>query len=145
MQFNFCCFADRNGRGTLKGYKAIKKWHANNQNKLPIQFSTTLGGVIGANRRSFIDDILVQMRHHAPLIGVETWSKGPKNNKDRIVQKVLVRISFSFFQLIIHSCICIFFTSKKQKDHKLIYLVQCKFVQAVFTISCFIGSLGIKR
>jgi hypothetical protein len=83
----------RNARGVVKGYKAAKKRLASDTNKLPILFSTRLGGAIGVNRRSFIDEIVVHMRQHAPLIGVETWTQVPKEKKDIIVQQVLVKIS----------------------------------------------------
>ncbi|KAF3325381.1 Plant transposase (Ptta/En/Spm family) [Carex littledalei] len=79
----------RNVRGVVKGHKATKKWRASKPGKLPIQFSMRLGGAIGVHRRSFIDEIVIQMRQHAPLIGVETWSKVSNNNKKTIVEKVL--------------------------------------------------------
>ena len=83
----------RNVRGVVKGHKATKLWRATKPGKLPIQFSTRLGGAIGVHRRSFIDEIVIQMRQHAPLVGVETWSKVPNSEKETIVEKVLVRTS----------------------------------------------------
>uniref|UniRef100_A0ACD6A649 Uncharacterized protein n=1 Tax=Avena sativa TaxID=4498 RepID=A0ACD6A649_AVESA len=64
----------KKGRGVLKGLKASKKRYANGSEKLNIAFSEHLGGTVGMNYRSFLDDVVVIMKRKLPLIGVRRWS-----------------------------------------------------------------------
>uniref|UniRef100_A0A0A8Y9T3 Uncharacterized protein n=1 Tax=Arundo donax TaxID=35708 RepID=A0A0A8Y9T3_ARUDO len=58
----------KGGRGTLKGLTAGKKRIMNGSQKLEIQFSTRLGGPIGINYRSFVDEIVMYTRKKAPSL-----------------------------------------------------------------------------
>lgn len=86
----------KKGRGVLKGIKVAKKRFANGSSKLHIEFSKTLGGSIGENYRSFVDDVVVFMKRKAPLIGVNKWSNIDSSVKDSIVADVIVSISLYF-------------------------------------------------
>ncbi|WVZ89863.1 hypothetical protein U9M48_036216 [Paspalum notatum var. saurae] len=77
------------GRGVLKGLKAARRHYENGSDKLPIQFSTRLGGAIGINYRTFVDDVTIYMKRHAPLIGVKTWSDIDIDAKRDIVKDTL--------------------------------------------------------
>lgn len=80
----------KGGRGTLKGLTAAKKRIMNGSQKLEIQFSTRLGGPIGINSRSFVDEIAMYTRKKAPLIGVTKWKDIQQIVKNDIASKVLV-------------------------------------------------------
>uniref|UniRef100_A0ACD5VTD1 Uncharacterized protein n=1 Tax=Avena sativa TaxID=4498 RepID=A0ACD5VTD1_AVESA len=64
----------KKGRGVLKGLKASKKRYANGSENLNIAFSEHLGGTVGINYRSFLDDVVVIVKRKLPLIGVRRWS-----------------------------------------------------------------------
>uniref|UniRef100_A0ACD5WV41 Uncharacterized protein n=1 Tax=Avena sativa TaxID=4498 RepID=A0ACD5WV41_AVESA len=64
----------KKGRGVLKGLKASKKRYANGSEKLNIAFSEHLGGTVGINYLSFLDDVVVIMKRKLPLIRVRRWS-----------------------------------------------------------------------
>jgi hypothetical protein len=57
---------------TLKGWTTTNKRTREGSQKLSIQFSR-LGGPVGSNKRTFIDEITLFKRKIAPLIGVRTW------------------------------------------------------------------------
>ena len=83
------------GRGVLKGYKVSKKRFSNGAAKLDIEFSDKLGGSVGINYRSFVDDVVVFMKRRAPLIGVRKWSDINSTTQELIVADVVVSILFS--------------------------------------------------
>lgn len=62
------------GRGILKGIKVAKKHFENGSQKLHVEFSSRLGGTVGVNYRSFVDDVVVFMKKYAPLINARKWS-----------------------------------------------------------------------
>lgn len=64
----------KKGRGALKGFKASKKRYANGSEKLNISFSEHLGGTVGMNYRTFVDDVVLMMKKRLPLIGVRRWA-----------------------------------------------------------------------
>lgn len=64
----------KNGRGFLKGFTVSKKRFGNGSGKLNVEFSDKLGGAIGINYRSFVDDVVVCMKRRMPLIGARKWS-----------------------------------------------------------------------
>jgi hypothetical protein len=81
----------------LKGYAASNKRHRQGKNKkMKIEFSERLGGPVGGNQRSFVDEIVVFTRLHAPLIGIKKWKEIDDAVKDEIASDVLV-ISFNIF------------------------------------------------
>ena len=61
----------KRGRGTLKGLKAINKRARAGNQKLEIEF-LRLGGPVGENERTFVDEIVVFSRKRATLIGVRS-------------------------------------------------------------------------
>jgi hypothetical protein len=84
----------KKGRGVLKGFKASKKRYANGSEKLNIAFSENLGGTVGMNYRSFLDDVVVIMKRKLPLIGVRRWSDIHPTIHRQIVADIIVRTSF---------------------------------------------------
>lgn len=54
-------------------------------------FSAKLGGPIEVNCRSFVDEVVVQLKHHLPLIGVKNWKEIPQEAKNTMKAKVLER------------------------------------------------------
>lgn len=78
------------GRGTLKGLSSVAKRSRSGREKMKIQFSSKLGGPCGENRRTFVDDIVVNTRVKAPLIGVRYWSDVHPVVKNEIVEAVMV-------------------------------------------------------
>jgi hypothetical protein len=81
----------------LKGIKVAKKHFENGSEKLPIQFSSTLGGTVGANYRSFVDDVVVFMKNYAPLIGAKKWSDIHRDAQRSIVTDMIVRLRLYIF------------------------------------------------
>lgn len=81
----------KKGRGVLKGIKVAKKRFANGSSKLHIEFSKTLGGSIGENYHSFVDDVVIYMKRKAPLIGANKWSDIDSSVKDSIVADVIAK------------------------------------------------------
>ncbi|CAM0878781.1 unnamed protein product [Alopecurus aequalis] len=79
----------KKGRGVLKGIKVAKKRFVHGSSKLNIEFSSTLGGSIGENYRSFVDDVVVYMKRRAPLIGANKWSDIENSIKSSIVADVI--------------------------------------------------------
>ena len=55
-----------------------KKANESSDGKLSIKFSTKLGGPIDINRRSFVDEVVLQMKQHIPIVGVKKWSQIPQ-------------------------------------------------------------------
>ena len=62
--------------------------------KLSIKFSTKLGGPIDINRRSFVDEVVLQMKQHIPIVGVKKWSQIPLEPKNVLKDKVLVCLEY---------------------------------------------------
>ncbi|KAL6842339.1 hypothetical protein ACP4OV_027766 [Aristida adscensionis] len=62
------------GRGVLKGLKAAKKHYDNGFEKLQIQFSTRLGGPIGVNYQTFVQEVVTFIKKRAPLMHARKWS-----------------------------------------------------------------------
>jgi len=81
----------KRGRGTLKCLKALSKRHKSGNQKLHVEFSK-LGGAVGENSRTFIDEIVMFTRKRAPLIGVRTWKDIHDDVKQLIASAILVRI-----------------------------------------------------
>jgi hypothetical protein len=81
----------RKPRGNLKGWTTTKKRSREASQKLSIQFSR-LGGPVGANKRTFIDEITLFTRKRAPLIGVRTWRDIHVDVRIAIANDVLVRL-----------------------------------------------------
>ncbi|WVZ49343.1 hypothetical protein U9M48_000711 [Paspalum notatum var. saurae] len=54
-----------------------------------IQFSSRLGGPIGINHRTFVDEVTMSTRMRAPLIGVKSWKDVMDNVKESIASDVL--------------------------------------------------------
>lgn len=81
----------KKGRGSLKGLKVAKKANESSDGKLSIKFSTKLGGPIDINRRSFVDEVVLQMKQHIPIVGVKKWSQIPLEPKNVLKDKVLER------------------------------------------------------
>uniref|UniRef100_A0A2N9I3Q0 DUF4218 domain-containing protein n=1 Tax=Fagus sylvatica TaxID=28930 RepID=A0A2N9I3Q0_FAGSY len=81
----------KQGRRALKGLKVAKKANESNDGKLSIMFSVKLGEPIEVNCRSFVDEVVVQLKHHLPLIGVKNWKEIPQEAKNTMKAKVLER------------------------------------------------------
>ena len=60
-----------------------------------IEFSSRLEGPVGGNQRSFVDEVVVYTRKHAPLIGVRKWKDIEDVVKEKIAHDVMV--SFTYF------------------------------------------------
>ena len=65
-----------------------KRIKAGNQ-KMKVDFSK-LGGPVGDNYRSFIDEIVMFTRKRAPLIGVKSWKHVHEDVKESIASDILV-------------------------------------------------------
>lgn len=87
--------AIKGGRGALKGLSAAIKRIRSGSQKLKIEFSTKLGGPVGPNARSFVDEIVMFTRKRAPLIGVNKWKDIHENVKNSIASDILVRTMFN--------------------------------------------------
>ena len=61
-------------------------------------FSVKLGESIEVNCRNFVDEVVVQLKHHLPLIGVNNWKEIPQEMKNTMKAKVLVCME----KLIVH-------------------------------------------
>lgn len=81
----------KKGRGTHKGFKVAKKRFSSGSQKLQIEFSTRLGGPIGINHRSFIEEVVMYTKKKAPLIGVRKWKDIHETVKKSIVIDVLAK------------------------------------------------------
>ncbi|KAJ1254656.1 hypothetical protein BS78_K008000 [Paspalum vaginatum] len=79
----------KRGRGTLKGFTGALKRIKNASQKLQIQFSSRLGGPIGINHRTFVDEVAMYTKRRAPLIGVRSWKDVMDNVKESITSDVL--------------------------------------------------------
>jgi hypothetical protein len=79
----------KRGRGPLKGLKAISKRIKAGNQKMKVDFSR-LGGPVGDNYRSFVDEIVMFTRKRAPLIGVKTWKHVHEDVKESIASDILV-------------------------------------------------------
>lgn len=80
----------KRGRGPLKGLKAISKKFKTGNQKMKVEFSR-LGGPVGENYRTFIDEIVMFMRKSAPLIGVRSWKEIHEDVKESIASDILAR------------------------------------------------------
>jgi hypothetical protein len=80
----------KEGRGTLKGITAATKRIKNGDHKLKIEFSSKLGGPVGPNTRTFVDEIVLFTKKKAPLIGVKKWKDIELNVRSSIASDVLV-------------------------------------------------------
>ena len=54
-----------------------------------------MGGPVGGNQRSFVDEVVVYTRKSAPLIGVRKWKDIDVEVKNKIASDIMV--SFAFF------------------------------------------------
>jgi hypothetical protein len=77
-------------RGPLKRHSATFKRIKSGCHKLPNQFSARLGGPIGINHRSFVDEVVMFTRKRAPLIEVRSWKDIKQNVKESIACDMLV-------------------------------------------------------
>jgi hypothetical protein len=68
-------------RGCLKGLAAANKRVKNASQKLSVQFSARLGGPVGENSQTFVDEVVMFTRKRAPLIGVRKWEDVKQNVK----------------------------------------------------------------
>ena len=57
--------------------------------KMKVDFSR-LGGPVGDNYRSFVDEIIMFTRKRAPLIGVKSWKHVHEDVKESIASDILV-------------------------------------------------------
>ena len=62
--------------------------------KLDVEFFR-MGGPVGGNQRSFVDEVVVYTRKSAPLIGVRKWKDIDVEVKNKIASDIMV--SFAFF------------------------------------------------
>jgi hypothetical protein len=62
--------------------------------KLDVEFSR-MGGLVGGNQWSFVDEVVVYTRRSAPLIGVMKWKDIDVEVKKKIASDVMV--SFAYF------------------------------------------------
>jgi hypothetical protein len=76
--------------GPLKGHSTAFKRIKSGCHKLPIQFSTRLGGPVGINHRLFVDEVVMSTRKRAHLIGVRSWKDIKQNVKESIACDMLV-------------------------------------------------------
>jgi len=83
------------GRGTLKGLSVEAKRFKLSTEKLSIDFSSTKGGPIGDNYRSFVDEIVRFTRKRTPLIGVKKWGDVKQIVKDKIARDIMVCYSLA--------------------------------------------------
>lgn len=74
----------------MKGIAAMAKRSKSGSNKLKVQFSPTLGGPCGDNRRTFVDEALMFTRIRAPLIRVKSWREVSQEVKEDIAEAVMV-------------------------------------------------------
>lgn len=56
-----------------------------------IEFSSRLEGLVGGNQRSFVDEVVVYTRKHAPLIGVRKWKDVEDEVKEQIASEIMDR------------------------------------------------------
>ncbi|KAF8666437.1 hypothetical protein HU200_053547 [Digitaria exilis] len=77
------------GRGSLKGLAAMAKRAKARTQKLKIEFSESLGGPCGDNRRTFVDEVVLYTRLKTPLIGVRYWKDVRLEVKEAIAQDVM--------------------------------------------------------
>jgi hypothetical protein len=82
----------KRGRGCLKGLTVTNKRIRNRTQKLKIEFNPNprLGGPIGENRRSFVDEVVTFTRKKTPVIGVKTWKSVDPIVKKSIADDILV-------------------------------------------------------
>ena len=71
-----------------------KKAYESSDGKLSIKFSTKLGGPIDINHRSFVDEVVLQMKQHIRIVGVKKWSQIPLEPKNVLKDKVLVCLEY---------------------------------------------------
>ena len=85
-----CTGGRKKGRGPLRGHSVAFKRIKSGCQKLPIQFSSRLGGPVGANYRSFVDEVVMFTRKKTPLIGVRSWKDVHKDVKEAILTDLKV-------------------------------------------------------
>jgi hypothetical protein len=95
---------NKGGRGAAKGLAAAIKRIKTGSQKLKIDFSSRLGGPIGPNARSFVDEVVMFTRKRAPLIGVRKWKDIELNVKNSIALDIMVCrlfniVAYIFLQL----------------------------------------------
>jgi hypothetical protein len=95
---------NKGGRGAAKGLAAAIKRIKSGSQKLKIDFSSRLGGPIGPNARSFVDEVVMFTRKRAPLIGVQKWKDIELNVKNSIALDIMVCrlfhiVAYIFLQL----------------------------------------------
>ena len=78
------------GRGSLKGLSALAKRSKSRCEKLKIEFLAKLGGACGENRCAFVDEIVLETRMKAPLIGVRSWKDVSPAIKEDIAANIMV-------------------------------------------------------
>jgi hypothetical protein len=83
------------GRGTMKGLSVATKRFKLGTQKLKVQFSPRLGGLVGGFCRTFVDKIVLFSRKRAPLIGVKSWKGVMQNVKNSVAFDVLVCPTFN--------------------------------------------------
>ena len=86
----------KRGRGTVKGLAAATKRVKDRTQKLQIEFSSRLGGPVGPNARTFVDEVVLFTRKRAPLIGVNSWKDIKEDVKNVIAEEILVRCVLFF-------------------------------------------------
>jgi hypothetical protein len=93
----------KGARGTVKGVTVEAKRFKLATEKLSIEFSSTKGGPIGDNYRSFVDEVVRFTRKWTPLIGVQKWRQVKQKAKDNIITEMMVgyRVATAYDQLII--------------------------------------------
>ena len=82
----------KRGRGCLKGLTVTNKRIRNWTQKLKIEFNPNprLGGPIGENHRSFVDEEVTFTRKKTPVIGVKTWKGVYRIVKKSIADDIMV-------------------------------------------------------
>ena len=79
----------KRGHGPLKRLKAISKRIKAGNQKMKVDFSR-LGGPVGDNCCSFVDEIVMFTRKRAPLIVVKMWKHVHEDVKESIASDILV-------------------------------------------------------
>jgi hypothetical protein len=80
----------KEGCYTLKGTATATKRIKNDDHKLKIEFSSKLGGPVGPNTRTFVNEIILFTNKKAPLNGVKKWKDIELNVRSSIAIDILV-------------------------------------------------------
>ena len=81
----------RQGRGPVVSHSVSMNRIKAATQKLEIHFSPRLGGAVGVNHLSFVDEVVLFTRKYAPLIGVKSWKHIKLNVKHCIKKEILVQ------------------------------------------------------